>query len=69
MTTPTFFSRGEIIHETAIRQRLNQLRAELESGRKTLVELENKETNLRNSVKRISDAIEVLEDKLSKEER
>ena len=50
-----------------LEQRLNELRAELETGRKTLVELENKETNLRNSLKKISDAIEVLEEKLSKE--
>jgi hypothetical protein len=50
-------------------QRLYELRAELETGRKTLIELENKETNLRNSLKRINDAIEVLEYELSKEGR
>jgi len=50
-----------------LEQRLKELRAELESGRKTLAELENKEKNLRNTLLRISGAIKVLEEELAKE--
>jgi chromosome segregation ATPase len=49
-----------------LEQRLKELRAELESGRKTLAELENKQLNLRNSLLRISGAIKVIEEELSK---
>lgn len=49
-----------------LEQRLKELRAELESGRKTLVELENKQMNIRNSLLRISGAIKVTEEELSK---
>jgi chromosome segregation ATPase len=49
-----------------LEQRLKELRAELESGRKTLAELENKQTNLKNSLLRISGAIKVIEEELSK---
>ena len=49
-----------------LEQRLKELRAELESGRKTLAELENKQVNLRNSLLRISGAIKVIEEELSK---
>jgi septal ring factor EnvC (AmiA/AmiB activator) len=50
-----------------LEQRLKELRAELESGRKTLAELENKEKNLRKTLLRISGAIKVLEEELAKE--
>ena len=49
-----------------LEQRLKELRAELESGRKTLAELENKQMNIRNSLLRISGAIKVIEEELSK---
>ena len=49
-----------------LEQRLKELRAELESGRKILAELENKQMNLRNSLLRISGAIKVIEEELSK---
>ena len=50
-----------------IEQRLKEFRAELETGKKALAELENKQTNLRNSLIRISDAIKTIEEELSKE--
>lgn len=50
-----------------LEQRLKELRAELEAGRKALAELENKEKNLKNTLLRISGAIKVLEEELSKE--
>jgi predicted nucleic acid-binding Zn-ribbon protein len=50
-----------------LEQRLKELRAELESGRKALAELENKEKNLKNTLLRISGAIKVLEEQLAKE--
>jgi hypothetical protein len=50
-----------------LEQRLEELRAELEAGRKTLAELENKEKNLRSTLLRISGAIKVLEEELGKE--
>jgi len=49
-----------------LEQRLKEFRAEFEVGRKTLAELENKQVNLRNSLLRISGAIKVIEEKLSK---
>ena len=48
-------------------QRLQELKAEFEAGQKMLAELEAKEVNLRNSLLRISGAIQVLEEELSKE--
>jgi hypothetical protein len=50
-----------------LEQRLEELRAELEAGQKTLAELESKEKNLRNTLLRISGAIKVLEEELGKE--
>ena len=43
-------------------QRLNELRAEFESGQKMLSELESKQANLRDTMLRISGAIQVLEE-------
>lgn len=48
-------------------QRLQELKAEFEAGQKMLAELEAKEVNLRNSLLRISGAIQVLEEELSEE--
>jgi uncharacterized protein (DUF3084 family) len=50
-----------------LEQRLKELRAELESGQKGLAELETKERNLRTTLLRISVAIKVLEEELTKE--
>ena len=47
--------------------RVKELKAEFETGQKQLVELEAKEVNLRNTLIRISGAIQVLDEVLSKE--
>ena len=48
--------------------RLQELRAEFDSGQKVAAELEAKQINIRNTLLRISGAIQVLEE-LLKEER
>ncbi len=50
-----------------LEQRLKELRSEFESGQKTLADLEVKQMNLRNTLLRISGAIQVLEEELAKE--
>jgi septal ring factor EnvC (AmiA/AmiB activator) len=50
-----------------LEQRLKELRAEYESGQKALAELENKQTSLRSTLLRINNAIQILEEELSKE--
>jgi ABC-type transporter Mla subunit MlaD len=50
-----------------LEQRLEQLKSEFESGQKALAELENKQANLRNTLLRISGAVQVLEEELAKE--
>ena len=52
-----------------LEQRLRELKAEFESGQKALAELEAKQANLRNTLLRISGAIQVLEEELGKEDR
>lgn len=49
-----------------LQQRLQQLKAELESGQKVLAELEAKQANVRDTLLRISGAIQVIEEELSK---
>ena len=49
-----------------LEQRLKELKAEFESGQKMLAELEAKQANLRDSLLRISGAIQVLEEELGK---
>jgi hypothetical protein len=49
-----------------LEQRLKQLRAEFESGQNALAELEAQQMNLRNTLLRISGAIQVLEEELAK---
>lgn len=49
-----------------LEQRLNELRSEFESGQKALAELENRQADLRNTLLRISGAIQVLEEELDK---
>jgi len=49
-----------------LEERLNELKAEFESGQKMLAELEARQTTLRESLLRISGAIQVLEEELGK---
>lgn len=50
-----------------LEQRLSELKAEFESGQNALNELEAKKQNLRETLLRISGAIQVLEEELAKE--
>jgi septation ring formation regulator EzrA len=52
-----------------IEQRLQELKAEFTSGQKMLAELEAKEINLRETLLRISGAIQVLEELLTQEKQ
>lgn len=52
-----------------LQKRLQELRAEFESGQKALADLEMKQANLRNTPLRISGAIQVLEEELAKENK
>ncbi|TRU66067.1 MAG: hypothetical protein EWV55_09665 [Microcystis viridis Mv_BB_P_19951000_S69] len=51
-----------------IKERIEQLKAEYESGQKMLADLEIQESNLRTTMLRISGAIQVLEELLAKTE-
>lgn len=51
-----------------IKERLEELKAEYESGQKMLADLEAQESNLRTTMLRISGAIQVLEELLAKTE-
>ena len=48
-----------------LEQRLKELKTEFESGQKALAELENRQGDLRNTLMRISGAIQVLEEELA----
>ncbi len=48
-----------------IEQRLKELKTEFESGQKMLADLEAKQANLRDTLLRISGAIQVLEELLT----
>lgn len=50
-----------------LEQRLKELKAEFESGQKMLADLESKQANLRDTLLRISGAIQVLEEVLAEE--
>jgi prefoldin subunit 5 len=50
-----------------LEQRLQELRAEYESGQKMLADLEARQEELRNTLMRISGAILVLEEELERE--
>ena len=52
--------------EKRFRCRLEELRAEYEKGKKTLEDLEAQAANVRATLLRISGAIQVLEEELSK---
>lgn len=49
-----------------LEKRLQQLKAEFESGQKVLTELDDKRTNVQNTLLRIQGAIQVLEEELAK---
>jgi hypothetical protein len=53
--------------QTLIEQRLKELRAEFESGQRMMDELEIKKVNLRDTLLRISGAIQVLEELIRSE--
>lgn len=48
-----------------LEQRLQSLKSEFESGQKMLAELEAKQANIRETLLRISGAIQVLEEELN----
>jgi predicted nuclease with TOPRIM domain len=52
-----------------LEKRLEELRGEFETGQNMLVELETKQANLRETLLRISGAIQVLEEMLDAESR
>jgi chromosome segregation ATPase len=49
-----------------LEERLKELRTEFESGQKMLEELETKRENLRQTMLRISGAIQVIEEELAR---
>ncbi len=51
-----------------LEQRLKELREEFESGQRALAELEAQQMNIRNTLLRISGAIQVLEEELAANE-
>jgi predicted nuclease with TOPRIM domain len=52
-----------------LEKRLTQLKGEFESGQKVMAELEAKQANLRDTLLRISGAIQILEEELDKVDR
>ncbi|NEP52758.1 MAG: hypothetical protein F6K65_29725 [Moorea sp. SIO3C2] len=48
-----------------LEKRLQQLKAEYESGQKVLAELETKQANVKQTLLRIAGAIQVLEEELT----
>ncbi|MGB2926635.1 MAG: hypothetical protein WBB82_15150 [Limnothrix sp.] len=50
-----------------LQKRLTELKQEYESGQKMMVELETKQNNLRDTLLRISGAIQILEEELSED--
>ena len=53
--------------EDQLKNRLNALKAEFETGQKALAELESRVEDLKNTLLRISSAIDVLEEEMGKE--
>lgn len=52
-----------------LEKRLAQLKVEFESGQKAMTDLDAKQANLRDTLLRISGAIQILEEELSKVQR
>lgn len=50
-----------------LQKRLAELKQEYESGQKMMTELETKQNNLRDTLLRISGAIQILEEELSED--
>lgn len=50
-----------------LQKRLAELKQEYESGQKMMTELETKQSNLRDTLLRISGAIQILEEELSED--
>lgn len=63
LLSKSFFTGGNMRQK--LEQRLEQLKAEFEAGQKMLTELEAKQANVRETMLRISGAIQVLEEELS----
>ncbi len=51
-----------------VKERIEQLKAEYESGQKMLADLETQASNLRTTMLRISGAIQILEELINKTE-
>ena len=49
-----------------LEKRLAELKAEFESGQKVMAELDTKQANLRDTLLRISGAIQILEEEIGK---
>lgn len=49
-----------------LEKRLAELKAEFEAGQKAMADLEAKQANLRDTLLRISGAIQILEEEISK---
>jgi predicted nuclease with TOPRIM domain len=49
-----------------LEKRLTELKTEFESGQKVMVDLETKQANLRDTLLRISGAIQILEEEIGK---
>ena len=60
--------KGKITMQTQLQSRLSHLKSEFEAGQKQLSDLEAKAANLRNTLLRISAAIQDLEEELSKKD-
>ncbi len=58
---------GTIHMKERLEQRLQELKAEYESGQQMLADLESRQAELRATLMRISGAIQVLEEELKKE--
>jgi hypothetical protein len=58
--------KGAITMRTQLEQRLQELHSEYTAGQKVLAELEAKQLHLRETLLRISGAIQVLEEELRK---
>jgi len=52
-----------------LQQRLQELKAEYEAGKKVLADLEAKQANVRDTLLRMAGAIQVLEEELVKADR
>jgi septation ring formation regulator EzrA len=61
------FGKGGFGMREQVEERLSSLQAEFKAGQEILTDLETRETNVRNTLVRISGAIQVLEELLNQE--